>query len=468
MLAICCLSLLIVGMDNTIVNVALPSIRRELHASVEGLQWTVDAYTLVLASLLILAGSTGDRLGRRRTFQTGLVLFTLGSLLCSIAPSLGWLVAFRAVQAIGGSMLNPVAMSIITNVFTEPKERAQAIGVWGGVVGLSLGIGPIIGGLLTESIGWRAIFWINVPIGVAACVLAALFVPESRAPRARRPDPTGQLLVIVLLASVTYGIIHAPAAGWLSASTAALFLIALAALVGLLVYEPRRTDPLIELRFFRSQPFTGATLIAVCAFGAFSGLLFLYTLYLQDVRGLDALDAGLFLLPLAVAVGILAPVSGRIVGARGPRIPLIAAGIAMTLAGLGLTGLTDHTSYGWLIGCLVVYGIGFGFVNAPITNTAVSGMPREQAGVAAAVASTSRQVGNSLGIAIIGSVVNTGTGVGAGFAHATHPAWWIITGGGAAVLAIGLLTSGARARESARRTAQQLSTDSHEPEMSAR
>ena len=200
-LAICCMSLLIVGMDNTIVTVALPSIRRELHASVEGLQWTVDAYTLVLASLLILSGSTADRLGRRRTFQTGLVLFTFGSLLCSLAPGLGWLVAFRAVQAIGGSMLNPVAMSIITNVFTDPKERAQAIGMWAGVVGISLGIGPILGGLLTETIGWRAIFWVNVPIGVAACVLAAIFVPESRAPRARRVDPVGQVLVIVLLAS---------------------------------------------------------------------------------------------------------------------------------------------------------------------------------------------------------------------------------------------------------------------------
>src|ERR1700709_869317 len=174
-LAICCMSLLIVGMDNTIVNVALPSIRSSLHSSVEGLQWTIDGYTLVLASLLILAGSTADRIGRRRTFQTGLVLFTVGSLLCSVAPGLGWLVAFRMVQAVGGSMLNPVAMSIITNVFTDPKERARAIGVWGGVVGISLGVGPVVGGLLTQTIGWRAIFWVNVPVGVAAGVLAAVY-----------------------------------------------------------------------------------------------------------------------------------------------------------------------------------------------------------------------------------------------------------------------------------------------------
>ena len=211
-LAICCMSLLIVGMDITIVNVALPSIRTDLDASVSGLQWTIDAYTVVLASLLILSGSTADRLGRRRTFQTGLALFTLGSLLCSIAPGLGWLIAFRMVQAVGGSMLNPVAMSIVTNVFTDPRERARAIGVFAGVVGVSLGAGPVLGGILVETIGWRSIFWVNVPIGIAAFVLAAIFIPESKAERARRIDPVGQVLVIVALVSLTYAIIEAPRA----------------------------------------------------------------------------------------------------------------------------------------------------------------------------------------------------------------------------------------------------------------
>ncbi|HTZ43647.1 MAG TPA: DHA2 family efflux MFS transporter permease subunit [Jatrophihabitans sp.] len=450
-LAICCLSLLIVGMDNTIVTVALPSIRRDLHASVAGLQWTVDAYTLVLASLLILSGSTADRLGRRRTFQTGLVLFTVGSLLCSVAPGLGWLIAFRAVQAIGGSMLNPVAMSIITNVFTDPRERAQAIGVWGGVVGISLGLGPILGGLLTETIGWRSIFWVNVPIGIAACVLAALFVPESRAPRARRLDPLGQLLVIVVLASLTYAIIHAPQVGWLSGQTWLTIAVAVLALGWLLRHEARRRDPLIELRFFRSVPFSAATVIAVCAFGSFAGFLFLNTLYLQDVRGLSALDAGLFLLPQAITAGILAPISGRIVGSRGPRIPLVTAGIAMTLGGLMLTRLSDSTGYLWVIGALVVYGIGFGLVNAPITNTAVSGMPREQAGVAAAVASTSRQVGSSLGVAVIGSIVNTGAAAdfSRNLARSSHPAWWIVGGTGLVVLLLGLLSTTRRAAATA-------------------
>ena len=209
-LATCCLSLLIVGLDSTIVNVALPSIQRELHAPVSGLQWTIDAYTLVLASFLMLSGSTADRLGRKRTFQVGLAAFTLGSLLCSLAPGLGWLVAFRMLQAIGGSMLNPVAMSIITNTFIDPSERARAIGIWGGVVGISMALGPLVGGLLVETVGWRGIFWVNIPIGIAAIVLTALFVPESKAPHPRKADPVGQVLVIVFLASLIYAIIEGP------------------------------------------------------------------------------------------------------------------------------------------------------------------------------------------------------------------------------------------------------------------
>jgi EmrB/QacA subfamily drug resistance transporter len=463
--AICCMSLLIVGMDTTIVNVALPSIRTDLHASVEGLQWTLDGYTLVLASLLILAGSSADRLGRRRTFQSGLVVFSVGSLLCSIAPGLGWLVVFRMMQAVGGSMLNPVAMSIITNVFTDPRERARAIGVWGGVVGISLGVGPIAGGLLTETMGWRAIFWINVPIGIAAFALAAIFVPESRAPRPRRVDPVGQILVLALLAALTYAIINGPRAGWNSVQTWALFTTAALAVLALLAYEPRRTDPLIELRFFRSVPFSAATLIAVCAFGAFGGFLFLNTLYLQDVRHLSALGAGLFLLPMALVTSLLAPISGRIVGSRGPKVPLVIAGIALCAGGLALTGLDRGTSYGWLITSYVIFAVGFGMVNAPVTNTAVSGMPRSQAGVAAAVASTSRQVGAALGVAIVGSVINTGSGgaMATDLVSASRPGWWIIAGAGACVLVLGVLSTSSRAVRSADRTAAAFRAPAAEP-----
>jgi EmrB/QacA subfamily drug resistance transporter len=457
-LAICCMSLLIVGIDNTIVNVALPSIQRDLHASVSGLQWTIDAYTLVLASLLMLSGSTADRLGRRRIFQIGLVVFTLGSLLCSIAPSLGWLVAFRMVQAVGGSMLNPVAMSIITNTFTERAERARAIGVWGGVVGISLALGPVVGGVLVGSVGWRAIFWINIPVGIAAVVLCALFVPESRAPRARRVDPVGQLLVIVTLASLTYGIIEGPENGWTSARILTCFGLALVAIAGLIGYERRRFEPLLNLQFFRSAPFSGATVIAVCAFAAFSGFLFLNTIYLQDVRGFSALKAGLCTLPIAAMAIVFSPLSGRIVGARGARLPLLVAGFAIAASGVMLTGLTLTTSLGWLIAAYAVFGFGFAAVNAPITNTAVSGMPTSQAGVAAGVASTSRQVGQSLGVALVGSVVTSGIHgpFRTEFATASHPGWWIVAGGGAIVLGLGILTTGRWARGTAARTATRL------------
>ena len=457
-LAICCMSLFIVGLDVTIVNVALPSIGHELHAGVSGLQWTIDAYTLVLASLLMLAGSTADRVGRRRTFQIGLVVFSLGSLLCSVAPGLGWLVAFRAVQAVGGSMLNPVAMSIITNTFIEPRERARAIGVWGGVVGLSMALGPIVGGLLVETVGWRGIFWVNVPVGIAAIVLTALFVPESRAPCGRKLDPVGQVLVIILLAALVYALIEGPGSGWTSAKILSCFSIAALALVALARYEPRCEEPLIDLRFFRSAPFSGAVAIAICAFAALGGFLLVNTLYLQDVRGYSPLLAGIYTLPMAAMTAICSPLSGRLVGSRGTRPSLIVAGLGIVAAGLILAHLTASTTTIVLVAGYLAFGIGFGTVNAPITNSTVSGMPRSQAGVAAGVASTSRQVGSSLGVAVIGSATISALHgpFGLGFASASHVGWWIVTGCGVAVLALGLLVSGSWARETARQTASRL------------
>ncbi|MYS34863.1 MULTISPECIES: MFS transporter [unclassified Streptomyces] len=462
-LAICCMSLLIVSLDTTALNVALPAMRRELDASVAGMQWTIDAYTLVLASLLMLAGSTADRIGRRKVFMAGLVLFTLGSALCSLAPNLDALIAFRMVQAVGGSMLNPVAMSIITNTFTDPRERARAIGVWGGVVGISMAAGPVVGGTLVDSVGWRSIFWVNLPVGLAALLLTWRFVPESRAHRARRPDPVGQLLVITLLGSLTYAIIEAPQKGWASGEILLFAGLAAAALAGLLVYEPRRADPLIDLRFFRSVPFSGATVIAVSAFAALGGFLFLNTLYLQDVRGLSALDAGLYTLPMAAVVCLLSPLSGRLVASRGPRVPLLIAGGAMAVSGLMLAAFDAETGTVSMFTAYVLFGLGFGSVNAPITNTAVSGMPRSQAGVAAAVASTSRQTGQTLGVAVIGAVLAAGLGgsLGSagsadGFVEASRPGWWVVTGCGLAVLLVGALSSGRWARGTARRTAERL------------
>jgi EmrB/QacA subfamily drug resistance transporter len=456
-LAICCMSLLIVGMDGTIVNVALPSIRNDLGASVSGLQWVVDAYTLTLASLLVLSGSTADRVGRRRTFQVGLASFTVGSVLCSVAPSLSLLVAARVVQAIGGSMLNPVAMSIITNTFTDRRERARAIGIWGGVVGISLGLGPVIGGLLIESVGWRWIFWINVPIGILAIVLAARFVPESRAPRARRVDPVGQALVIVTLSALTYAIVESSRLHWHSPVLWSILAISVIAGTSLVLYERRRTDPLIDPRFFASAPFSGATVIAVCAFGGYAGFLFLNTLYLQEVRGFSALQAGLTILPMAAVTMVCAPLSGRLVGAGRARLALIIAGCAMAVAAAALTAMSGSTPIGYLIACYIVFAIGFGTVNAPITNTAVSGMPVSQAGVAAAIASTSRQVGATLGVAVIGAVLAAGVASGHGAAadasaesaglldHAAT-AWWIVGGCAVVVLVLGVVTTGPWAR----------------------
>lgn len=465
MLAICCTSLLMVSLDSTVLNVALPSMRRELGASVSGMQWTIDAYTVVLASLLILAGSTADRVGRRRVFAAGLVLFTAGSLLCSLAPGLHWLVPFRMVQAAGGSMLNPVAMSIITNTFTEPRERARAIGAWGAVAGLSMAAGPVIGGLLVESAGWRSVFWVNLPVGLLGLALTLRYVPESRAERPRRPDPVGQLLVIGLLGAVTYGIIEAPALGWRSPVILGCALLAAASLTGLLLYEPRRPDPLIDPRFFRSAPFSGATVIAVSAFAALSGFLFLNTLFLQDVRGLDALHAGLFMLPMAALAFVCSLLSGLLVASRGPRLPLVLAGAATAASGLMFAAFSAAASYPLMFTGYALFGIGVGLVNAPVTNTAVSGMPRAQAGVAAAIASTSRQTGATLGVAVIGTVLAAGVAGGADgaglsdpalFAAAAAPAWWIITACGLAVLVVGLVTSGRWARKTALRTARRL------------
>ncbi|HYZ28531.1 MAG TPA: DHA2 family efflux MFS transporter permease subunit [Thermoleophilaceae bacterium] len=462
-LGVCSMSLLIVSIDATIVNVALPAIRQSLHAPVSGLQWTIDAYTLVLASLLMLSGSTGDRVGRRRVFQTGLAVFVLASLLCALAPTLELLIAARVLQAIGGSMLNPVALSIIRNVFDDPRERAQAIGVWAAVFGVSMALGPVVGGALVASAGWRWVFLVNIPIGLLAIVLTALFVPDSRALHARRPDPVGQVLVIAGLASLTYAIIEGRAAGWLSAEILTLFAVAAASFVSLVVYERRRDEPLLDVRFFRSAPFAGASATAILAFAALGGFLFLNTLYLQDVRGLSPLDAGLMMLPMAAMTLLASPLSGRLLGRYGARPSLAGGALAMLVASLMLTGLQTQTPEAHLIAAYVLFGLGFGLVNPPITNSAVSGMPAAQAGVAAATTSTSRQVGTTLGVAVIVPVAGAGIashgGIAAGFATATHPAWWLLAALSVVILALGLITTTSWAEATARRTAELVSLE---------
>jgi EmrB/QacA subfamily drug resistance transporter len=448
-LAICCASMIVVVMDISIVNVALPAIRHDLHASISGLQWTVDAYTLVLAGFLVLAGSTADRVGRRRTFQVGLTLFGLGSLLCGLAPSMDWLIAARALQAVGGTMLNPVAMAIVANTFPEPAERARAIGVFGSVTGLSLALGPILGGALVDGLGWQSIFWVNVPIVAAALVCTALFVPESRAPRARRFDPVGQCLMVLVLGCVVYAIIESRRFGWTSPVILVLLAAAILGALAIVAYEPRRADPLLELRLFRSMPFSGAILMALFALCGFSAFLFLTTQYLQDVRGMTALAAGLCVLPVGVPILLLSPLTGRLVGSRGPRGPLVFAGSALALGGAASLLLGPATPLPAVLAVYLLFGLFMSAVNPPITNSAVAGMPRSMTGLAASLSSAGRQTGTALGVALAGAIVGSAQR-GTAFTGAAHGVWWLVLGLGVGLAILGLVSTGRRAMASAR------------------
>src|SRR5215472_7119713 len=452
-LAVCCSALFMVGLDNTIVNVGLPDIGESLHTAVSGLQWTIAGYTIVLASLLMFSGAAADRIGRRTIFQVGLSLFTLGSWLCSLAPSLAWLITFRILQGVGGSMLAPSALGIITNAFSRPGERAKAIGVWDGVSGLSMALGPVLGGILIGSVGWRGIFWANIPVGLAAISLTALLVPDSRAERGRKADPAGQVLVIVMLGSLAYAIIQGPGDGWFSPRIAFFFAVAAAALMALLKIEPKRPEPLIDFTFFRSFPFTAANLTAVCAIATSAGFLFLTTLYLQEVRGYSALQAGLTLLPMPVMMAVSSPISGRILARSGPRVPFVIAGAALTLSTAALSQLSATSGPLFLIIAYGLFGLGAGMVNVPISNGVMSGVPKSQAGMASGMNSSSRQLGQSLGVAIVGSVLAASLrgSMHAGFLDAAHAGWWIMAGCGYAVLLLGVVSTTTWAKATAAR-----------------
>jgi EmrB/QacA subfamily drug resistance transporter len=401
-----------------------------------------------------LSGAAGDRFGRRRIFQIGLTVFALGSLLCSLSPNIETLIAARFVQAIGGSMMNPVAMSIITQVFTGRVERARAIGVWGGVVGISMALGPIVGGALIQLVDWRAVFWINLPICALAILLTAIFVPQSKSATMRDVDPVGQALGMAFLFGVVFVLIEGPGMGWGNGRIIAVAVIAVLAFVGFLRYEARRHDPFIDLRFFRSIPFASATMIAVCAFATWGAFLFMMSLYLQEERGFSAMHTGLIYLPVAVGALIFSPLSGRLVGRFGSRPSLLVAGTLITAATLMLTQLTVTTPVWMLLIVFAVFGIGFSMVNAPITNAAVSGMPTDRAGAASAVASTSRQVGVSLGVALCGSVAGSALAIaGTDFAAAARPLWFVCAALGVVILALGLYSTSPRALRSAERLA---------------
>ena len=418
----------LVGLDTTVVNVGLPAIGRGLGVDTRGLEWIVDGYTLVLASLLISSGALADRFGRRRVFQCGLAVFGAASLVCALAPSAGVLIAARALQGVGASMLSPVALAIVVNAMPDPKERARAIGIWASVFGLSMAAGPVTGGALLAGLDWRALFWINAPVIAAALLLSAVFVPESRAARARRLDLPGQVLLTLVLALVVGVLIEGPRIGWTSPGALAGYVGAAAATVGFVWVESRRKEPLMDLRLFRRPVFGGAVLGAVVVFVALNTTLLLNTLYLQHTRHWSPLAAGLATLPLAVGATVCAPWSGRMTGRTGPRLPLLLAGGFITAGGLCLVRLTPHTSVLLLLAAYSLIGIGFGFANAPITNTAVNGLPAARAGVAGAITSTARQLGAALGIALAGGLI-TGADP-TGLAQASRPGWILVAGCG--------------------------------------
>jgi EmrB/QacA subfamily drug resistance transporter len=450
-LGICCLSLFMFGLDDTILNIALPAISRGLHASVSGLQWIVDAYTMTLASLLIFGGATADRFGRRRVFCIGLAVFTAGSALCSVAPNLGCLIAFRVLQAAGGSMLNPVAVSIISGVFTGRAARARAISVWVGMFGVGMALGPALGGILTGTVGWRAIFWVNIPIGICAIALTSVFVPESHAAAPRRPDPVAQVLAIIAFASLAYAIIEGAYSDWRAPAIRGLFLVAAVTLALLAVWELRRKEPLIDLRYFRSPSFVAAVLIAVCAFADLGGFLFLTSIYLQDVRGSSALEAGLFLLPTAAAMAVCPSLAAWLTSkAGGARLPLLIGGSALMISTNWMARLTGSSSETCLLVTFGLFGVGMGMVNSQISVAAVAGMPAAQAGLASGIASAARLLGQALGVAVAGSLLTAKAHgqLHARFGLASHSAWYILFWCGSMVVICGFVTRRPPARHS--------------------
>ncbi|GCB54776.1 MFS transporter [Rhodococcus erythropolis] len=439
-LAICCTSLFVVGLDTTIVNVALPAIGEGFGVGTVGLEWIVNAYTLVLASLLISSGALADRFGRRRIFQIGLVVFGVASIVCALAPSVGVLIAARIAQGVGGSMLSPVALAIVVNVMTDPKERAKAIGVWAAVFGLSMAAGPIVGGVLIESFGWRSVFWINVPVIAVVLMLTAVFVPQSRAEQPRRLDLPGQVLLMVVVGGSVALLIEGPRIGWLASGAIAGYVAVAAALAAFVRVESRKSEPLMDPSLFRHRPFTAAVLGAIVVFVALNATLLLGTFYLQQAREMTPAAAGAMTLPMAVAATICAPLSGILVGRFGARLPLLIAGSFTALGGLCLVSLDNSTGTSTLLVAYLFLGIGFGFSNAPITNTAVNGLPRSQAGLAGGITSSARQFGAALGVALAGGMI--AGSAQSDIAEASRAGWILVVACGLVVLVIALASGG--------------------------
>ena len=399
------LGVFLVTLNVTVVVVALPDIAADLNAGPDTTAWIIDAYNLVGASLLLTAGFLADRFGRRRILVTGYALFTGGALLCALAPNVAWLLAFRVVQALGGTALTPTSLAIVANIYPDPRERAKAIGIWGVSSGLGLGLGPIIGGAAVDAFGWRAVFAVNAVIGLAALIAVVRVVPRSRSDVARRIDIPGQLLAVAFLGSLTYALIEAGRYGWTSGRILTILAADVVLAIAFVRTERRTAEPLLELGFFRDRQFSGTVAITVAAFFAFGGFVYENTLFLEQGRGYSALAAGLLSLPSALPTLVGGPVSGRLVATRGPRGVLGAATATMALGLALLAALPGDAPIEALLGCYALVGIGYAVLNAPISTVAVASMPKEQAGVAAAVISSGRNVGIVLGIAALGALV---------------------------------------------------------------
>jgi EmrB/QacA subfamily drug resistance transporter len=407
-LAVLCLSLVVIGIDNTILNVALPTLVEDLGATASQQQWMVDTYVLVFASLLLTAGMLADRYGRRGALQLGLVVFGLGSAAAAFAGSAGSLIAARGVMGIGGAMIMPSTLSILTNVFTDAQERARAIGVWAGVAGLGIAIGPVTGGWLLEHFWWGSVFLVNLPVVAVALLAGRLLVPTSRDPAPRRLDPAGTVLSFAGLAGVLYGIIEAPAQGWTHGPVLAAFVAGVAVLAAFVAWERHTDHPMLDMRFFRNPRFSGASVAIMLVFFALFGTIFFLTQYLQFVLGYGTLRAGLAIAPTALVLMVSAPLAPVLTARVGTKV-MVATGLAIVAAGLVILSTAGvNSGYGPVLATIVVLGVGMGLAMAPATDSIMGSLPRAQAGVGSAVNDTTRMVGGLLGVAILGSLLSAG------------------------------------------------------------
>lgn len=403
-LGVLCVALFIAMLDNVVVSNALPTIDRDLGAGVSGLQWVMEAYSLVFAAFLLTGGTLGDRYGRRRVFLVGLSLFTAGSALCALSGSLGVLIGGRVVQGLGGALLMPGTMAIIRHVFTDDAERARAIGLWSGVSGAGLALGPVVGGPMVDAFGWASIFWINVPIGIAGVVLGAVFLPEF-AERRGRLDVAGLVLGVIAIGSLVYALVEGPARGWSSTPVLAAASVSAVAFVLFAVVELRVATPMLDLAFFRDR-FVAAAVWGgfAVSFGMF-GALFFIGLLMQDIYGWSAAGSGYTGLPATVALMAAAPVAGRLSARYHPRVPLVAglALCAVALGGLSLYGVgASYAAYFWV---LPVLGAGMGLAMSPVSITVMSRVAPARAGMASATGNTARELGGVFGIAVLGAVL---------------------------------------------------------------